>query len=110
MKAAISDLNSSPKRVKTWFGELTDRVVKVYKLIQKSLKKDVITYSFDCHRGIFAYTYLGSTRITLCRLFHFSEILSGSDNKLEVFVHELAHARAYVDDIVYGRPGCRSTS
>ena len=109
IKAAISDLQSSPDRVETWFGtQSSDFVLEKFKLMERLLRTDTITYAHDCTSGPYAYTWKGSREIHFCRAYENSEIFAGYDTKMSTIVHELAHALAYVDDIAYGYSACKT--
>ena len=111
VKAAIIDLNRSPERAKTWFGKLSQRVVNVFELMKQSLENDQITYSYEgyhCGYSTLAYTYKCSRNIYLCSIFYDQYMFWGLSTKVGIVIHELAHAKGGVTDIVYGVPGCKN--
>ena len=111
IKSAISDLQSSPDRVKTWFGSTSvDILLEKFKTMERLLRSDIITYVHGGNRCTFytyAYTWKGSRTVHLCRLYERSQSLSGFDSKMTTIVHELAHALVRVDDIGYGVSYCK---
>ena len=110
IKAAIIDLNRSPERVKTWFGKLSQRVVNVFELMKQSLENDQITYSYGgwhCDSLTFAYTYKYSRNIYLCSMWYSQNMFWGFATKVGIVIHELAHAKGGVSDIVYDVLGCK---
>ncbi|KAL9964384.1 hypothetical protein ACROYT_G028016 [Oculina patagonica] len=111
--SAISDLGSSPDRVRTWFGTTSaDFLIEKFRVMEILLRSDTITYVHGggkCQYNWYAYTYKGSRKVYLCGLFERSLSLSRSryDSRMGTIVHELAHALAYMDDIAYGISNCK---
>ncbi|XP_078381069.1 extracellular protease-like isoform X2 [Oculina patagonica] len=108
---AISDLQSSPDRVRTWFGTTSaDFLITKFREMERLLRSDTFTYVHggDHCSNIYAYTWLGSRTMHLCGLYESSSSLSGFYSKMTTIVHELAHALAYIDDIGYGVSYCKN--
>ena len=95
---------------KMWFGKKFKKKVKnVFTTMKRSIKTTEYTLccgSKECKNNWYGYTYKGSTKIYLCKLF-FEAKLKGTDSKLGVIVHELSHAAACTDDHEYGQRRCK---
>jgi len=125
-KTIISFLNAPGAQtslVTTWFGQEKksivpfmgikpqEIIVKKFKKMTKVLGKETITYTFDgprCTANTYAYTFKKSRNIFLCSLYQQASVLTGDDNKVGILTHELSHAIASTDDIVYGKDPCRN--
>ena len=57
-------------------------------------------------KNIVAYTYKGSTTLYMCAIYRSEPDIKGSSTKLGTILHELTHAVAYTDDIIYGEQNC----
>ena len=83
----------------------------VYSNIKKAMETRSFTFYFDgkvCAKssGIIAYTHHRSTTIYLCALYCSAPDVKGYNTKLGTLIHEMSHAVAYTEDIVYGRRKC----
>ena len=111
IESAITETSNNGQRVKTWFGEgSASDANDVFTTMSSILKRDTITYDLyktGCSSGTYAYTYKGSRKVYLCKLYDDAETQSGFDNKMGIIIHELSHALAYTDDIVYGQSACK---
>ncbi len=88
-----------------------DTVKGAYLNIQYAMEQYQFTIYFDgpeCFKikNVIAYTYKGSTVLYVCSLYRNEPDVKGTDTKLGTIVHELSHAVAYTDDIVYGKTNC----
>ena len=113
IKSAISDLQSSPDRAKTWFGKTGSdhKAVKIFELMERVLRSDTITYDFtskECEGGMFGYTFWGARKIYLCKAYEEAPVFAAYDTKTSTIVHELTHALANVDDVIYGYDKCKN--
>ena len=109
--SAILDLHNNHQRVKTWFGTThVSEAIKVFKTMGEILGKERITYVFGgsyCDRRTYAYTYQGTRKLYLCKLYEHAKTISGFDSKMGILTHELSHALAYTDDLTYGQSACK---
>ncbi|KAL9964465.1 hypothetical protein ACROYT_G028111 [Oculina patagonica] len=109
--SAIPDVQTSPNRVDTWFGTSSvSSLVQIYQTMEGLLRSDTMTYVHDapdCEEYEVAYTFTGTRTLYLCPLYESFPSLLGYDSKMGTIVHELSHALAYTDDIVYGISACK---
>jgi Lysine-specific metallo-endopeptidase/Hemopexin len=96
-----------------WFGaDSTSRYATVqdhYGKIRGALANDEITYDLSgsgCQAGWYAYTHKNTRKIWLCGAF-WTAGATGVDSKFGTLVHELSHAAASTDDVVYGQANAR---
>ena len=110
IESAKREIPNNGRRVITWFGRGSATAANnVFQTMSSILKRDRITYDLyktNC-RGEYAHTYKGSRKIYLCKLYEDAATQTGFDNKMGIIIHELSHALAYTDDIVYGQSGCK---
>ncbi|KAL9964387.1 hypothetical protein ACROYT_G028019 [Oculina patagonica] len=108
---AISDLRSSPDRVRTWFGTTSaDFFIGTFRKMERLLRSDTMIYVHGgkyCDSKTGAYTWWGSRTVHLCSFYDELPSLSGFTSKMSILVHELAHALAHIADIGYGENFCR---
>ena len=79
--------------------------------IKQAMETKSFTLYFDgevcaTNSGIIAYTHHKSTTIYLCAVYRSAADIRGHDTKLGTLIHELSHAVAYTEDIVYGLSKC----
>ena len=110
IKSAIQDITNNPQRAKIWFGKTFMKARKVFLDMKRKSAQTEMIYIFDgeyCKKSVFAYTYLGSQEIFLCKAFNEAETLVGFDTKAGIVIHELSHALSYRDDVTYGTESCK---
>ena len=111
VQSAGQDLVNNPPRTKTWFGSSpTDKPKWVFDKMERVLSKDRFAYIIggrECDEDTYAYTTFGARRMFLCNLYSIADPLIGYDTKLGIIIHELSHAVARRDDIVYGQYDCK---
>ena len=111
IESAKREIPKNGQRVITWFGRgSASKANKVFQTMSSILKRDTITYDLyktGCRSNIYAYTYKGSRKVYMCRLYEIAATQTGFDNKMGIIIHELSHALAYTDDIVYGQSACK---
>ena len=88
-----------------------DTVKGAYLNIKYAMERDQFTIYFDgpeCLKiqNVIAYTYKGSRVLYVCSLYRNEPDIKGTNTKLGTIVHELTHAVAYTDDIIYGKTNC----
>jgi hypothetical protein len=100
-----------------WFGDEAranvDYVANVYEQLRVATNQDTLTLYFwgpKCERNWYAYTYRKTRVIYLCEelWMNISDtgLTHGLKSKVDTLVHELTHAIAGTDDIVYGVSNC----
>ena len=109
-------VDSNPQNLYTTvFGIRYSGYVNTVKGAYLNIKAAMEAYQFiiyfdgpECAKiqNVIAYTYKGSTTIFVCSLYRAEPDVKGTDTKLGTIVHELSHAVAYTDDIIYGRTSC----
>ena len=111
VQSAGEDLENNPPRTKTWFGSSpTDKPKWVFDKMERVLSKDRFAYIIggrECDEDTYAYTTFVARRMFLCNLYSIADPLIGYDTKLGIIIHELSHAVARRDDIVYGQSNCK---
>lgn len=110
----LNNNGSGNSLYKTWFGNYAQSrystVSGNYSKVQQAMQNDTITYNLTgqgCGSGVYAYTYKGTRKVWLCEAF-WTAPTSGVDTKFGTIIHELSHAVALTDDIVYGQAGAKS--
>ncbi|CAH3149455.1 unnamed protein product [Pocillopora meandrina] len=106
----VMDIKNNPQRAKIWFGKTFMKARKVFLDMKMKSAQTEMIYIFDgkhCKKSVFAYTYLGSQEIFLCKAFNEAETLVGFDTKAGIVIHELSHALSYRDDVTYGTDSCK---
>lgn len=83
-----------------------EKVAEVFEKVIQTVKNERLTYTWKNEKGIFGYTSYGSRQICLCREYR-KAALTGEDSKMGTILHELTHAAANTDDVIYGRDECR---
>ena len=83
----------------------------VYSDIKQAMEKKTFTFYFNgevcaTNSEIIAYTYRKSTTVYLCADYRSAPDVKGRNTKLGTLIHEMSHAVAYTEDIVYGRRTC----
>ena len=114
--SAISDPKNMQKshRFKTWFGNSDAKhfayILETYEIMEAVLKSQRIKYVYGdsrCRSYWYAFTYRGGRTIYLCGIYENIEIVIGMDTKMGTLVHELSHALAWIEDVVYGEYACK---
>lgn len=105
-------VTGNPTLYKTWFGYsgYQNTVRGNYLDIKSAIETYAYTLYFhgpECRDGVYAYTYHGAMTVYFCSAY-FSAPTLGSNSKMGTIVHEMSHAVAYTDDIVYGERACQS--
>ena len=112
IKSAISDVQSSPNRVETWFGKSSSNtVLQKFTRMESLLRSDTFTYIFGgkyCRSDYFAYTWKEVRKMHLCGAYETSESLSGYYSKMSTVVHEFAHALVRANDETYHYYPCKN--
>lgn len=110
-KSAILELENKENLATIWFGKSHVRsAINVFKKMVEILQKDTVTYVYGgkyCERDTFAYTFLGTRKIFLCKMYQKAPKIAKFESKMGILTHELSHALCHTDDIVYGQSGCK---
>ena len=78
--------------------------------MERVLRSDTITYKFKskaCEDRMFGFTFWGTRTIYLCKAYEEAPTFAAYDSKMSTIVHELTHALANVDDVIYGYGKCK---
>lgn len=112
---SIPSVDSNIALYTTFFGTRYVGYMNTVRGAYSDIKQAVETYRFVFYfdgpvcatdSGIIAYTYKRSSTIYFCSLYRTEPDIKGQDTKLGTVIHELSHAVAYTDDIVYGKSKC----
>jgi hypothetical protein len=110
--AILASLGNNPN-FSEWFGTFDtarfNSVKNNYTAVRDRMQDTTITYNLSgdgCEPGVFAYTFKGTTTVWMCEAF-WQANPQGTDSKAGTVVHELSHAIARTDDVVYGQSRCR---
>jgi peptidyl-Lys metalloendopeptidase len=108
----LNGLINNPRYVE-WFGTHTttrfNKSKSNFAAVKKRMETVVFTYNLSgsgCGRGVFAYTYKGTSTIWFCDQF-WAAPANGTDSRAGTVLHEHTHSDASTDDNVYGQDGCR---
>ena len=106
-------VTGNPLLYKKWFGTAYSSNMKTVEGNYLTIKSAMETYQYtlyfngpECQRGDFAYTFYASTRVYLCDSYFRASTTTGTDSKMGTLVHEMSHAAAETEDIVYGSYSC----
>lgn len=111
---SAQSVTGNPSLYKTWFGLAYSGYMDTVKGNYLDIKTAMERYQYtlylhgpDCPPGaVVAYTYFGSTVVYMCDGY-FTAPTTGTDSKMGTIVHEMSHAVARTEDIVYGQYKCR---
>ena len=99
-----------------WFGLRYAGYVNTVRGAFYDIKDALETYKYTIHfdgpvcatnAGIIAYTSKRSTTIYVCQAYRRNPDINGYNSKLGTLIHELSHAIAFTDDLVYGTYECK---
>ena len=112
---SITNVDTNPNLYSRIFGirytGYVNTVRGAYYDMKEALEKYRFIFYFDgpiCAKSgaLVAYTYKRSTTIYLCRMYRDQPDIKGYNTKLGTIIHELSHAVAFTDDLVYGSREC----
>ena len=73
VKSAILELQNNVNMAKLWFGtSYVSIAINVFEKMAEILQQDVVTYVYggkQCKSDMFAYTFPGTRKVFLCKLY-----------------------------------------